>query len=133
MNLRPLHFSAALAALVLGLAGCGSGNDTAGSKPITPSTASAGTSISSSPAQQRVVITIKSFKFSGASSVKAGETITVKNEDSEAHTVTADSGDAFDVKVLPGKTATFTAPSAPGSYAYHCTYHANMHGSLTVS
>jgi plastocyanin len=46
--------------------------------------------------------------------------------------VTADQGSAFDVDIRGGGTATFTAPTAPGTYAYHCTYHPNMHGTLTV-
>jgi plastocyanin len=36
------------------------------------------------------------------------------------------------VTIEPGKTATFTAPSAAGDYKFHCTIHANMTGTLTV-
>jgi plastocyanin len=54
------------------------------------------------------------------------------NEDSEAHTLTADGAGGFDVKIDPGASATFTAPAKPGSYPYHCTYHSNMHGTLAV-
>lgn len=57
----------------------------------------------------------------------------VTNKDSVAHTVTADSGQAFDVTVQPGQTATFTAPATAGSYKFHCTFHSTMHGMLTVS
>jgi plastocyanin len=46
--------------------------------------------------------------------------------------VTADTGDMFDVNVPASATATFTAPAKAGSYAFHCTYHAEMHGMLTV-
>jgi plastocyanin len=38
----------------------------------------------------------------------------------------------FDVDVSAGGTATFTAPSKPGSYPYHCKYHGNMHATLVV-
>ncbi|MGI8612722.1 MAG: cupredoxin domain-containing protein [Nocardioidaceae bacterium] len=39
----------------------------------------------------------------------------------------------FDVNVTAGGgTATFTAPTKPGSYPYHCTYHSSMHGTLVV-
>lgn len=79
------------------------------------------------------MIMIKDFKYSGPSSVKPGTKITVMNGDSEAHTVTADSSNGgFDVNVAPGKSATFTAPSSAGSYAFHCTFHSNMHGTLKV-
>jgi plastocyanin len=46
--------------------------------------------------------------------------------------VTADVGNAFNVEVDGKGTATFTAPSKPGTYAYHCTYHPMMHGQLVV-
>ena len=76
---------------------------------------------------------IKDFKYSGATDVKAGAKVEIMNMDSQAHTVTADTGSAFDVKVDPGTTVTLTAPSKPGSYPYHCTFHSNMHGMLKVS
>ena len=84
------------------------------------------------PAEQSATITIKDFKYSGAISVKAGSTVTVRNDDSVTHTVTADHGGAFDVTIPGGTSKTFMAPKA-GSYPYHCTYHSNMHGTLKVS
>jgi len=125
-------------------AGCG----TAASQPAAhsasqgahPSSAAAMPPMSSSPAAAGAsapaaagVITIKSFAYTVPAHVSPGEKITVRNEDSTAHTVTADAGSAFSVNVPPGGTATFTAPAKPGSYPFHCTYHANMHGKLTVS
>jgi plastocyanin len=55
------------------------------------------------------------------------------NMDGEAHTVTADAGNAFDVQVTADGTGTFTAPPTPGRYAFHCIYHSNMHGVLVVT
>jgi plastocyanin len=46
--------------------------------------------------------------------------------------VTSDAAGAFDVKIDPGQSATFTAPAKAGSFPYHCSYHGNMHGTLTV-
>jgi plastocyanin len=47
--------------------------------------------------------------------------------------VTADEGSAFDVNVTgSGGTATFIAPSKPGNYSFHCFFHPDMHGTLTV-
>jgi plastocyanin len=77
------------------------------------------------------VIQIKSFAYTGPDSVPAGAKVTVTNLDNQAHTVTADDG-SFDAVVKPGDSVTFTAPTKPGSYTYHCTYHASMHGTLTV-
>lgn len=130
----------AVSALVV-LGACGSTSSSTATSPTSsaPSssapadTGSSASSASSAPSSGKVVITIKDFKFSGPSSVKAGATITVMNQDSEAHTVTADdSSGGFDVKVDGNGSATFTAPTKPGDYAYHCTYHSNMHATLTV-
>ena len=87
----------------------------------------------SAPPSSADSITIAGFAFSVPSAVAPGATITVANKDSVAHTVTADSGGAFDVTVPAGGTATFKAPAAAGSYAFHCTIHPSMHGTLVVS
>ena len=122
---------------VLALAGCGSSSThasggTSQGSSSSPTTSS-GPSAAGSSSTQSAMITIKDFTFTGPSSVAPGTKVTVKNDDSEAHTVTADQGSAFDVKIDPGKTATFTAPATAGSYKFHCTFHSNMHGTLTVS
>lgn len=126
---KPAALGLLVAAAVLALSACGSTSpgDTSGSA------SSPSGSATSSGSSAHSTITIKDFKYQGPASVSAGEKITVKNDDDQAHTVTADTGDAFDVKVAPGATATFTAPDRAGSYAYHCTFHANMQGSLDVS
>jgi plastocyanin len=116
---------AAGALIVLGA--CGSGSSSGSTPAVSQPSSSAGTS------SAKVTITIKDFKYSGPSSVKPGATVMVMNEDSMAHTVTADdSSGGFDVKVDANSMATFTAPSKAGDYAYHCTFHSNMHGTLTV-
>jgi plastocyanin len=65
--------------------------------------------------------------------VAPGAKVTVTNKDSVEHTVTADSAGGFDVDVPAGATVTFTAPTTPGSFAYHCTIHPFMHGKLVVA
>ena len=62
----------------------------------------------------------------------AGSTVTVENNDSVTHTVTADDGHSFDITIPAGKTKTFTAPAA-GTYKFHCKIHSNMHGTLVVT
>src|SRR3954452_23684270 len=122
----------------------GSGGSSAGaaakSSPTSPSTSPAGPmspsssmsgSASSSPAEQGNTIIIKAYKYSGATSVKAGSTVIVRNDDSVAHTVTADKGGAWDLVVPGGASRTFTAPTS-GTYPYHCLFHGNMHGTLRV-
>lgn len=128
---------------IVSLAACGSSGDAAGTSSPAGAASSSG-SMSSMSAMSMApsttgsssmadMIMIKSFAFTSPASVPAGSTVEVMNRDSEAHTVTADSGGAFNVTIPPGKTVTFTAPTKPGTYAYHCAYHSNMHGSLRVN
>ena len=123
---------------LVGLSGCGSPGGEPGSTPTTtaPSAASSiaavSTTGSTAGTSATVVITITNFAYQGPDSVSPGSTVTVKNEDSQAHTVTSDQAGLFDAVVPAGGTVVFTAPTTAGSYAYHCTYHSNMHGTLVV-
>jgi len=122
MNTGNARVTLLLAAVLLGAAGCAPGGGPAASPAASATTASAATAI-----------TIRDFGFGAPLVVTAGAALTVTNMDSAEHTVSADDGSAFDVEVKgSGGTATFTAPSKPGTYAYHCRYHPNMHGTLTV-
>ncbi|MCX2749483.1 cupredoxin domain-containing protein [Arthrobacter sp. MI7-26] len=120
------------AALLIALSGCGSsGAGYQGASSGPPSAASSGAPPSGT--SQSLTITIKDFGYQGPVSVSPGAKITVKNDDAQAHTVTSDDGKAFDAAVDGGGgTVQFTAPTAPGSYPYHCAYHSNMHGTLVV-
>lgn len=79
-------------------------------------------------------ITIKNFMFGPAAlTVHPGAKVTVVNQDSTAHTVTATGDKEFDTgTIAPGRTATFTAPAKPGTYGYICSIHQFMTGTLTV-
>ena len=91
-----------------------------------------GESSSETPESEPVVIEIKDFQYTGPESVAPGATIEVRNDDSAAHTVTSDD-DAFEeVIVEGGQTATFTAPTEPGTYPYVCTFHPGMESTLVV-
>ncbi len=149
MNIRPnrrvLPAAVALTACLLA-AGCSSStnkNTSSSAPPAAPgssstqagagSSAPASTSDGSSQSAAAVSIKIKDFAFTVSGAVAAGAMVQVTNNDSEAHSVTADSGDAFDVTIQPGKTASLTAPKKAGSYKFHCMFHSNMHGTLTVT
>ncbi|MGH8961922.1 MAG: cupredoxin domain-containing protein [Jatrophihabitantaceae bacterium] len=143
---------AALATLAIGVSACGSSGNGAGSGGQSPPTVAPSTSRSSmstmptgtgsttaAPSGDKssmpaasAIITIKNFDYDVSGPVHAGEKVTVKNNDDVNHTVTADSGNAFNVNVPSGGSATFTSPSKPGTYKFHCNYHANMHGTLVV-
>jgi plastocyanin len=96
-----------------------------------PSAASPSSAGSVSP-QAEAMIHISGFRYTVPASVSPGATVSVMNMDGENHTVTADAGNAFDVKATAGTTVTFVTPKKPGSYPFHCTYHSNMHAVLVV-
>ncbi len=128
---------AAFGGSVFLLGGCSSGSGSSSSPTsgtgATGSTATAtGTNSSAATGD---MITIQNFAFSPATlTVAAGTTVTVTNKDSVTHTVTSsDSPKAFDTGDVPaGSTTTFKAPSKAGTYAYTCTIHPYMHGTLIV-
>jgi len=90
-----------------------------------------GESLSAPAGGGDAVISITNFEFTVPASVAPGAQITIKNGDSQAHTVSSKTG-GFDVKVDPDGTAKFTAPSKPGSYPFVCSFHGNMTGTLVV-
>lgn len=103
--------------------------------PTMPSPTSTTTAppTSSAPAPAPARITIVDFEYRGDMRVSPGQRVRVANDDATAHTLTADAGDSvFDVTIAPGETATFTAPTRPGSFGYYCKFHANMTGTLVV-
>jgi plastocyanin len=112
------------------LVACGSSGSSSGATSGPSSSSSSGSS-SSDAGNTASTITIKGFSFTAPDSVSPGATITVDNKDGTAHTVTADAGNAFDDAASPG-TSTFTAPTKPGSYPFHCSIHPEMHGTLVV-
>ena len=117
-------------ATLLFATGCSSGTTTTASSESTSAAASSTAAASATAAGPK--ISIADMKFSAPLTVTPGATVTVVNSDSVEHTVTADSGNAFNAEVGDNGTATFTAPTQPGTYAYHCTYHPMMHGQLIV-
>jgi plastocyanin len=100
--------------------------------PTTPTPASG-----SGSASADVTITIVgmngSLSFSpNPAIVKVGQTVSWKNADTLTHTATADGG-AFNTNgVGTGSTSAPITMAAAGSFAYHCTVHPSMVGTLTV-
>ncbi len=78
-------------------------------------------------------ITIAGFAYGPADfTATPGQVVRVANQDKVAHDLKSDGG-LFRTPALAGGTsATFVAPSKPGSYPYTCTFHPDMHGTLTV-
>lgn len=146
-----------LAAVLVGVAGCGSGGEQAGEAPPAETSSAAvptteqdtpdapTTEASEEPTEsaseepteeapaEEIVITIRNFEYEMPESVPAGAEITVVNEDTAPHTVTTTETEDFDAIAEGGQTVTFTAPTEPGEYPFICTYHPNMTGTLVVS
>ncbi len=132
---RPSKTTILAASALLGVAVIASACSSATSS--SPSTTAAGSSATTSgggtTAAATASITIQNFAFSPSSTtVKPGAKVTVTNKDSVAHTLTANDKKFDTGNIDPGKTVTFTAPTAPGSYPYICTIHQYMTGMLVV-
>ncbi len=79
------------------------------------------------------LINVHGNRFDMPPTVEPGATITIRNKDDVAHSVTAELSVFFDTEVRGGETVTFTAPSSPGSYPLHCRYHPAMRATLVVA
>jgi plastocyanin len=123
------------------LAGCGGGGVSQSGPPSpsasgqssvaeTPSTTTA--SPSNAPVAGPQIV-ISNMAYTVPPSVRPGQQLSIVNNDEMNHTVTSDQNGLFDIVASgSGGVTTFTAPATPGTYPFHCKYHANMHGVLTV-
>jgi plastocyanin len=79
------------------------------------------------------------FYVPAETAVKAGETVTWKNDDTAIHTATsgkdATPDGRFDTSLVsPGQgSKPITMPNEPGQYPYFCTLHPWMEGTITVT
>jgi plastocyanin len=123
---------AVLALLAIGgliAVGCGgsSNNNQSGSPTTTAASTTTGGASGGSTA------TIQNFAFHPATlNAKAGQRATWSNDDSTAHTVTADNGSFDSGNLSPGKTFSTTLARS-GTLKYHCSIHPFMQGTVSVS
>lgn len=77
---------------------------------------------------------IQSFTFTPKTlTAQKGQTVNITNNDTVPHTVTSKDKKSFDTGTInPGASAAFTAPEKTGTYAFLCTFHKNMTGTLVV-
>ncbi len=109
---------------------------TAGTATATPTIgiiiATIGPTLTPTPAAGTTV-NIANFSFQPATlTVRAGTTVTWRNQDSAAHTTTAD-GDQWNSGTLRGGEQFSFTFTAAGTYPYHCGIHGSMQGSITVT
>ena len=151
---RLFRLTVAAAALTAAIAACSSGNDSSGSAaPSVATTTSAAAPTTSAPAGGEATssdgggsggsddgqaagsgtITIKDFAFGAPLTVRPGATIKVTNQDAAAHDVSSDDEGRFRTPLLnKDESATFTAPTQPGTYKFSCTVHGQMQGIGTL-
>jgi plastocyanin len=110
------------------LAGCGSSGSSAGT-----STRSAATKTVVAPAiSGHTTVAIRNFMYAPMSvTVRAGTRVTFHNYDQTAHTATAIGGGFDTGTIQPGQSATVVL-SKPGTYRYHCLFHAFMLATIHV-
>jgi plastocyanin len=121
MHRRWMRLLGALFALTLIAAACG-GDGTTGGDGGSPSPAGDGGGAD---------LTIVDFGFSPAEfAVSEGQTITVTNIGENSHTFTTDD-EAIDETIGAGETVDITLTGV-ASGGFHCRFHSQMTGTLTV-
>jgi plastocyanin len=81
------------------------------------------------------VVAISGFSFQPAmTTISGGVSLTWTNYDSATHTVTTDSGvtPAFDSGNITPFISYSLVLTLPGTYAYHCSIHTSMRGTIIV-
>ncbi len=125
--MRHARLAALVFPIALALAACsGSASQAPGGEP-------SGAPSSAAPsAATGNAVSIADFSFKApAITVSVGTTVTWTNNDSTSHTVTADDGSFKSDPLGAGATFSQTFATA-GTFAYHCTIHPTMTGSVTV-
>jgi len=129
--------------LVAGACGGGGGGDngaiasppsSAVTQPTDAPTTTGGPAVTDPPTATDAVSIQKQAFGPKAVTVKVGQTVTWTNKetDGDSHTVTFDAGDVRSPVLAPDATYAHTF-TTPGTFAYHCSIHADMHGVVVVT
>ena len=115
---------------------CGDDDDDGDDATTTEAAAPDGTEAAApdatdAPAAGDATIVIAEFSFGDPLTVPAGTTVTVMNNDTAPHTLTADDGSFDTGEIEVAGTAEITLDE-PGTYTFHCNIHTSMTGSITV-
>jgi plastocyanin len=141
---RLLALLLALVALAVVAAGCGGGGDDDGDsgngggnapaaeEPAAPTAEDdGGGSGGTGPGTQ---VSMKDIKFNpGTVTIKAGGKVTWTNDDSVGHDVTADGFESGSPGGIDGGSTFSHTFKKPGTYAYVCSVHPGMKGTVKVT
>jgi plastocyanin len=115
---------------------CGGGGSSP--TPATPSSPAATPTPAPTGGTADLVITIEgdrgqmSYSPAGAT-IKVGQTVAWRNDDTDVHTATQDQGRFNTSTVARGTTSAPITMSTAGTFPYHCSFHPGMVASLTVT
>lgn len=122
--------------LILAVLGpsCGGG----GSTPAAPANPTTTTTVPPATGTADLVISILGdqggMSYSPANAtLRVGQTVAWRNNDTDLHTATQDSGRFNTGNITRGATSAPIAMTATGAFPYHCALHPGMVGSLTVN
>jgi plastocyanin len=108
------------------------GASTTASTPTTVGASTTASTPSSTGGGGGAQVVLKNFAFNPATvTIKVGESVTWTNQDSANHTVAADKGEFQSSQLANGATFSFKFDKA-GTYAYHCSIHPSMKGTVVV-
>ena len=125
MRRRWMSLLGALFAITLLAAACGGDNNT-------PPAGDGGSPSESAGSGGGADLTIVDFGFSPTElSVTEGQTISINNTGDVSHTFTTDDG-AIDQTISPGETVD-VALTGVTTGGFHCRFHSQMTGTLTVA
>jgi len=84
-------------------------------------------------AQETFDVQVVDFEFQpGSLTIPVGATVTWTNAGQRPHTVSADDGSFDSGRLDPGESFSHTF-TEPGTYSYHCGFHPQMQGTITVT
>jgi plastocyanin len=139
---RPVIVLTAVLSLALALAACGDDDDDSGATATTTAASSAATSAAAtttaagggaSSGAQSATEVIKGIAFTEKEvRVGLGGSVEFDNQDSQAHTATADDG-LFDTGRIEGGSKTTIVFAEVGTFPFHCAIHPSMKASVIVT
>jgi plastocyanin len=119
-----------VAALAFVVAGCGGSGDTGTTVTGTPTGTPTGGTTTTVTTN---AVAISGFAFFPPNiQVSPGAVVTWSNGDATDHNVTFTSGSTATTGNFSSGSKSLTMPTTPGTYAYHCTIHGTMTGTVVV-